>query len=144
MWNDFPPTLIWVIFLLQKDSTCFVISPLWSSYAQVFQRALLSCALYFVIKIRTLNKILVDLEGSGISYFINEHQIQYHFMSYGQYWPFSVWSRVSPYTKLAKNATNDISIHGFHNITRQKTLVICIPTSYSCTANIFKVFFTVF
>ena len=39
-------------------------------------------------------------------------------MSYGHYWPFSVGSMVSPYTKLAKNATNDISIHEFHNVTR--------------------------
>ena len=34
------------------------------------------------------------------------------------YWPFSVWSMVSPYTKMAKNATNDISIQEFYNVTR--------------------------
>ena len=39
-------------------------------------------------------------------------------MSYGHYWPFSVWSMVSPYTKLLKNASNDILIHEFHNVTR--------------------------
>ena len=39
-------------------------------------------------------------------------------MSYGNYWPFSVWSMVCPYTKMVKNATIDISIQDFHNITR--------------------------
>ena len=39
-------------------------------------------------------------------------------MSCGHYWPFSVGSMVTPYTKVAKNATNDISIQEFHNVTR--------------------------
>ena len=39
-------------------------------------------------------------------------------MSYGRYWPFSVWSMVYPYKKLAKNAANDISIQEFHNVIR--------------------------
>ena len=52
--------------------------PLWSSCEEVFQRALLSCALYFVIKIRTLrmNKILVYPVGSGVSVFI--HELVFH------------------------------------------------------------------
>ena len=40
-------------------------------------------------------------------------------------------SMVSPYTKLAKNATNDTSIQEFHNITRhyvKDTATLPLPT----------------
>ena len=63
--------------------------------------------------------------GEGVGFWgwktfwnLKKSSIQLCFMSDGHYWPFSVRSIVSPTQNWLKNATNDISIQDFHNITR--------------------------
>ena len=63
-------------------------------------------------------------------------------MSDGHYWPFSVRSIVSPTQNWLKNATNDISIQDFHNITRHYVkdtwfLPLCYATFQCGLYNIF-------